>query len=191
MAKKKTQKSTPDISFGVLNKPAVVEKKPAVSGAGAKNKFVPNLMPKFEKGKIVTFDRTTAAFLVAGIFWHFEAEYRIGVEETLQVIDFANAENFGFSFGYEKSKDERTYSLFVNGVHVASVYHSHDDEDALQMRIEEFESFELQTVESPDLQTLGDDGRLSLAKFNNDGSVNRYREFLGKKHLRKGNERKI
>ena len=169
------------------NDVAVIEK----SDAAVIEKFSPNLMPTFNKGEKVVFNKTTAAFLVAGIFWHFESENRTGIDETLQVIDFANAENFGFSFGYEKSEDEKTYKLFVNKIHFATIFHSQDDNDAIQMRIEEFSSFEIQTKDKPDLETLGDNGRLSFIKYSDDGKIASYREFLGKTHERKGKEKTI
>lgn len=177
MAKKKTQKNTPGIAFGVFNKPAVVENKPAV--AQKKAGFIANILPKMEFGKIISINKSTATFIASGVFWSFESTDRFDIDASLIDCDAALTSNFGISFSYSRSKDEKTYELFVSGIHIVTLHHSHNDNDPLQMRIEEFEEFEIKTSANAQMMSLGSEGNRIVEKTKN-GVVTYRREDYGK-----------
>jgi hypothetical protein len=68
--------------------------------------------------------------------------------------------------------------LFVTGVHIATLHHSHDDNDALQMRIEDFEPFEIKTAQNPQMLSIGSEGSRVVEKTKN-GVVTYRREDYG------------
>lgn len=166
---KKKTKSATGLAFGVLNKPVVI---------GDKDKFVPNFLPKMVLGKTITIEKATATFIASGVFWNFESSDRFDVDASLIDCDAALTANFGFSFSYERSKDEKTYTLFVNGVHIATLYHSHNDNDALQMRIEDFAPFEIKTSQNAKMMSLGKEGNRVVEKTK-DGIATYRREDYG------------